>query len=63
LGYNGRGVAMATTMGRLISAHILGRDPMRWPITPIAPIPLHRWREPVLNLVMRYHAVMDRFGR
>jgi sarcosine oxidase len=63
LGYNGRGVAMATTMGQLISAHILGREPMRWPVTPIAPIPLHRWREPVLNMAMRYHAVMDRFGR
>jgi len=63
LGYNGRGVAMATTMGQLISAHILGREPMRWPVTPIAPIPMHRWREPVLNVVMRYHAMMDRFGR
>ena len=63
VGFNGRGVAKATTMGQLISDHILGRAAMPWPAMPVAPIPLHRWREPVLNIVMGYHAIMDRFGR
>lgn len=63
LGYNGRGVAMATTMGQLIADCLLGRAPMPWPATPVTPIPLHRWREPILHVAMMYHAMMDRLGR
>ena len=43
LGYNGRGIAMATTMGRLLAKRILGavETEIDLPITGIKPIPLH----------------------
>lgn len=42
LGYNGRGVAMATVMGREIARHLQG-GPLPFPARPISPIPLHRF--------------------
>lgn len=47
LGYNGRGVAMATVMGAQLAARALGRPAaaLDLPVSPIRPIPLHRfWR-------------------
>ena len=43
LGYNGRGVAMATAMGRLLGRRALGESPasLGFPITPVRPIRLH----------------------
>jgi glycine/D-amino acid oxidase-like deaminating enzyme len=44
LGYNGRGVAMATAMGKLLAGRIL--DPkakIDMPLSGIRPIPLHSW--------------------
>jgi glycine/D-amino acid oxidase-like deaminating enzyme len=61
LGYNGRGVAMATVMGRLLADRALGATPdqIGWPVTPIAPIPLHRWRLPAMALVVRWKRLQD----
>ncbi|WP_075214418.1 NAD(P)/FAD-dependent oxidoreductase [Mongoliimonas terrestris] len=44
LGYNGRGVAMATAMGRMLARRAAGGGPetIDLPVTPIAPIALHR---------------------
>jgi len=44
LGYNGRGVAMATMMGRQLSLAVLGEDP-DMPITSLEPIALHAFRQ------------------
>ena len=44
LGYNGRGVAMAAMLGRLVAGLALDRpdpDGYVYPVTPLAPIPLH----------------------
>lgn len=43
LGYNGRGIAMATTVGKGLAAHIAshGHEPLPLPATPIRPIPMH----------------------
>ncbi len=43
LGYNGRGVAMATTLGRLVARNLIAPadNPLPLPITAIRPIPLH----------------------
>ncbi|MFT9015799.1 MAG: FAD-binding oxidoreductase [Acetobacter sp.] len=38
LGYNGRGVAMATLMGRAIADYLSGREPPLFPPTPVKPI-------------------------
>jgi glycine/D-amino acid oxidase-like deaminating enzyme len=61
LGYNGRGVAMATRMGKLLADRALGASPaeLGWPVTPIAPIPLHAWRLPVMALVVRWKRFQD----
>lgn len=61
LGYNGRGVAMATVMGKLLADRALGASPaeLGWPVTPIAPIPLHAWRLPVMALVLHWKRFQD----
>jgi len=61
LGYNGRGVAMATRMGKLLADRALGASPaeLGWPVTAIAPIPLHAWRGPVMTLVLHWKRFQD----
>jgi glycine/D-amino acid oxidase-like deaminating enzyme len=61
LGYNGRGVAMATVMGKLLADRALGvpAAELGWPVTPIAPIPLHAWRLPVMALVVHWKRFQD----
>jgi glycine/D-amino acid oxidase-like deaminating enzyme len=43
LGYNGRGIAMATVMGRLLARRALGSPvtELGFPVTPVLPMPLH----------------------
>jgi glycine/D-amino acid oxidase-like deaminating enzyme len=59
LGYCGRGVAMATTMG-LVLADILneGRLPA-YPVEPLKPIPLRTLRRPLLRAAIAYYRVRD----
>jgi glycine/D-amino acid oxidase-like deaminating enzyme len=61
LGYNGRGVAMGTVMGKLLADRALGVSPaeLGWPVSPIAPIPLHAWRLPVMALVVHWKRFQD----
>ena len=44
MGYNGRGVAMATMMGKQLAAAVLGEDP-DMPVTPLVRIPFHALRQ------------------
>jgi glycine/D-amino acid oxidase-like deaminating enzyme len=43
LGYNGRGIAMATVMGRLLARRALGASVVElgFPVTPVLPMPFH----------------------
>lgn len=43
LGYNGRGVAMATMMGRLLARRALGAQVIElgFPVSPVTPVPFH----------------------
>jgi sarcosine oxidase len=61
LGYNGRGVAMATVMGKVLADRALGASPadVGWPVVPIAPIPFHGLRLPVMALVVRWKRFRD----
>lgn len=63
LGYNGRGVAMATTMGAQLAHRILDpRTPFPMPITNINPIGLHAlWPLAVRAAILRGR-VTDRLG-
>jgi glycine/D-amino acid oxidase-like deaminating enzyme len=62
LGYNGRGVAMATRMGKVIADQIALGSQGDFPMTAPNRIPFHAFRKPALHAAMQYHRVMDRFG-
>ena len=61
LGYNGRGVAMATVMGKLLADRAFGASSaaIGWPVTPVEPIPLHGWRLPAMALVVHWKRFQD----
>ncbi|MBL8669142.1 MAG: FAD-binding oxidoreductase [Alphaproteobacteria bacterium] len=65
LGFNGKGVALATVMGRVLAERALGASAasLPFPTVPVAPIPLHRFRQPILHLAMQWNLLMDRIGR
>ena len=62
LGFNGRGVAMATLMGRWL-AEILVSDnrdaPHRLPVTPLQTIPLHGLRKPAIQAAYLLKGLQD----
>lgn len=61
LGYNGRGVAMATVLGRELARHLRG-GALPWPATPIRAVPLHRfWRQGVAARIA-YGRLRDRLA-
>ena len=62
LGYNGRGVAMASLMGRWLVAKALDGVAPPLPITPIRPIPFHRFRKPGVHLGIASAWLRDRMG-
>ncbi|MDB5378639.1 MAG: FAD-dependent oxidoreductase [Rubritepida sp.] len=64
LGYNGRGVAMATAMGRQMALRLLGRPAaeLDMPVLPIKPIPFHGfWKLGVAWAILQGR-LRDRFG-
>jgi len=64
IGFNGKGVAMTTLMGKIIADRIrLPAEPPAYPLTDIRPIPFHALRQPALHLAMYYQTLMDRLGR
>jgi glycine/D-amino acid oxidase-like deaminating enzyme len=65
LGYNGRGVAMATVMGRLLARRIQGvpAAELGFPVTPLQPIRLHRFSQIGVRLAIGYLQLRDRWAR
>lgn len=65
LGYNGRGVAMATQMGATIARWILGEDiaNLGFPVTPLKPIRLHRFSRLGVACMIQYYRLLDRLHR
>lgn len=62
LGYNGRGVALATQMGRYLAEAIgLGKK-LPYPITEIDPIPFHGLRRLYIGLGVAYYGLCDRIA-
>jgi glycine/D-amino acid oxidase-like deaminating enzyme len=61
LGYNGRGVAMATTLGTLIAKNMIaGADnPLPLPLTRIRPIPLHAMHRLYATAIMQAYRLGD----
>ncbi|MBE9606724.1 FAD-binding oxidoreductase [Acetobacteraceae bacterium H6797] len=64
LGYNGRGVAMATAMGSLLARHIAGEplDSLPMPLSPIRPMPFHRFWKIGVTVAVAQRRLRDRFG-
>jgi glycine/D-amino acid oxidase-like deaminating enzyme len=65
LGYNGRGVAMATAMGRLLARRALGESAasLEFPITPVRPIRLHALSRMGARATIRYLQARDALER
>ena len=61
LGYNGRGVAMATAMGRLLARRALGEpaESLEFPVTPMRPIRLHGLSRLAARATIRYLQLRD----
>lgn len=65
LGYNGRGVAMATVMGRVLANRALGvpAADLGFPVTPLRPIVLHRFNRLGARLTIQGLRVLDGVAR
>jgi len=62
LGYNGRGVAMATAMGRAVAAWVRDGVEPALPTTPIKPIPLHGLQRLYVAGAVTYFQLRDLVG-
>ena len=65
LGYNGRGVAMATVMGTLLARLLLGEDAgnLGFPVTPVRPMRLHRFSRFGAGAAIQYLRTLDGAAR
>ena len=63
LGYNGRGVAMATAVGKLLAERVQGRPLVDLPLpaSPLKPVPFHGLRQPALAAAVTWKRALDRF--
>lgn len=61
-GYNGRGVAMATLMGKWLVARALDRAEPPLPITSVRPILWHKLKRPAVQLGITWAWIQDRLG-
>ena len=62
LGCNGRGVAMATALGKQLSSWVLERRPenLALPVTPLHTIRLHRFHRPAVRAAVWWRTLRDR---
>ena len=65
LGYNGRGVAMATVMGRLLARRALGAQVMElgFPVSPVTPLPFHALSGIGARATIQYLRFVDGLAR
>jgi gamma-glutamylputrescine oxidase len=63
MGYNGRGVALATLLGHMLADLGLGQGNELGPLTgALMPIPFHAFRVPAKKVVMTYYKLQDALG-
>ena len=63
LGYNGRGIAAATAMGKHLAGRLMGSDyPFPFPISPIRPIPFHGLQSFYFAAGVAWYALLDRWS-
>ena len=63
IGYNGRGVGMATACGRMMAERMRGKPlaDLPLPATPMKPIPFHGFRQPALAAAITWKRFLDRW--
>ncbi len=61
LGYNGRGVGLASTLGTLVGANLAAPDdhPLPLPLTRISPIPLHSLHRLYATAILQLYRLSD----
>ncbi|SLN19209.1 Gamma-glutamylputrescine oxidoreductase [Falsiruegeria litorea R37] len=64
LGYNGRGVAIATAMGRVLARWAAGEpaEKLDFPVTPLKPLPLSFARETLVEAEILRLKLLDKLG-
>jgi glycine/D-amino acid oxidase-like deaminating enzyme len=63
LGFNGRGVAMSTLMGKLLAHLVMDEEEgVVFPLSPLKTIPLHQWRGPAVQAAVLWKKLMDRIN-
>jgi glycine/D-amino acid oxidase-like deaminating enzyme len=65
VGYNGRGVALATVMGRLLARRALGTPvaELGFPVSPVMPLPLHALSGVAARTAIQYLRAIDGLAR
>ena len=64
VGYNGRGVALATRAGAFLGRKLAGASEAEGlPVTSMQPVPFHRYKATLLNFGMQWNRLLDLFGR
>jgi glycine/D-amino acid oxidase-like deaminating enzyme len=61
LGYNGRGIAMATALGQELARFLTERRQPRFPVSPIQPIPFHGLQRLYFSAAVAWYRAMDQF--
>lgn len=64
MGYNGRGVAVATSLGKYVAELVAGGSTSAcpYPVTPIRPIPLHGMQRFYIAAGVAWYSLLDRLG-
>lgn len=62
LGYNGRGLALATSFGKMYAELIAAGRPVIYPTTKIPRLAWHAIRKPVMDIGIRWYWIKDRLG-
>lgn len=64
VGYNGRGVAMATVLGKVLAdwASGIAEKDLDFPVTRLKPIPFHFLRRPAVTATIAWSRLKDRWG-
>lgn len=64
LGYSGRGIAMATAMGKLLAERVQGTpaSELAVPVSPLKPVPMRSLLIPLARVRMNWWRFLDRLG-
>jgi glycine/D-amino acid oxidase-like deaminating enzyme len=62
LGYNGRGIAMATTLGRQLALHMARRGTPGLPLSTIRPIPFHGLQRLYYSTAVAWYRLLDQLS-